>query len=254
MEMGKPSKKQRDLKIFITYIIILVPIIILGQKEYDTEIEPDSRPGLLWYFTWKPSNKPQPRKYDRFIFDVSYSGLNSTNNLVNNAAFSIGLNANFMNEFALNKRNTVSLGTGLGISTSKASLNNNLLLIENGIIGCFPSVTESGYKKNGLSGTSIYIPVEFRFRTKGWSHFKLHLGGKLGYQLTLKEKYFHVDASRNYKSSLKSASELLTYSVHARFGIRNYAFYASYNLNPIFKHNLSPKMNWFQLGLSISLF
>lgn len=254
MELGKPTKIERNLKNFLTYIIVLIPLIILGQKEYDTQIEPNSRPGLFWYVTWKTSNKPKPRKYDRFIFDVSYSSLNSATNIVSYSPMSIGFNTNIMNEFALNKRNTISVGTGIGISNSKAFLNNNLILDENKVVQCFPSVTETGFKKNGLVGTNINIPIELRFKTKGWSHFKLHLGGKIGYQLTMKEKYFHSDPSRNYKSSLRNATELLTYSVHARLGIRNYALYASYNLNPLFKNPQSPPMNWFQLGISISLF
>jgi hypothetical protein len=48
--------------------------MIFCQKEYDTEIENNSRPGIFYYLTWKTSNKPKPRKYDRFIFDIYYSG------------------------------------------------------------------------------------------------------------------------------------------------------------------------------------
>ena len=102
--------------------------------------------------------------------------------------------------------------------------------------------------------TTLNVPVEFRFKTKGWSHYKINIGGRIGYQFRLREKYFYEDSDRNYRTSLKSAAEQFTYSIHTRIGIRNYSIYASYNLNPLFKHSESPKMNWFQLGCSISLF
>jgi len=236
------------------WFMVFIPFCLFSQKEYDTEIESNSKPGILWYMTLKTSNKPKPRKYDRFVFDISYSDLINNQNISKNALNSIGFNTNILNEFALNKTNTVSIASGLGLSFSKAFLNNNLILNEQNIIGCFPSVTESGYRNNSLNSCNLNVPIEFRFRTQGWQHTKIHLGGKMGYQLSLKEKYYHSDPTRNYRTTLKSAAELLTYSIHARVGIRNYAVYASYSLNPIFKHSESPKLNWLQVGMSISLF
>lgn len=237
----------------VLILILIFPLVLFGQKEYDTEIESNSRPGIFYYLTWKTSNKPKPRKYDRFIFDIYYSGAISSENVATKTAINLGFSTNFMNEFALNKKNTVSIGTGIGLSTTKVNLRSNLLLGHDNSIVCFPSST-SDYKKNSLNGFNINIPVELRFRTKGWGHYKIHVGGRIGYQVKLSEKYFFEDSDRNYKTSLKSAAENYSYSVHTRIGIRNYSIYASYNLNPLFKHRESPKMNWFQLGCSISLF
>jgi hypothetical protein len=237
----------------VLILLLIFPLVLFGQKEYDTEIESNSRPGIFYYLTWKTSNKPKPRKYDRLIFDIYYSGAISSENIATKTAVNLGFSTNFMNEFALNKKNTVSIGTGIGLSTTKVNLRSNLLLGHDNSIVCFPSSTLD-YKKNSLNGFNINIPVELRFRTKGWSHYKIHVGGRIGYQVKLSEKYFFEDSDRNYKTSLKSAAENFSYSIHTRIGIRNYSIYASYNLNPLFKHSESPKMNWFQLGCSISLF
>lgn len=234
-------------------LILLFPFILFGQKEYDTEIEPKSRPGIFYYLTWKTSNKPKPRKYDRVIFDIYYSGALSPQNITNPSAVNVGLSTNFMNEFALNKKNTVSIGTGIGLSTTKVNLSSNLLLGPNHTIQCFPS-TNSDYQKNSLNGFNVNIPIEFRFKSKGWSHYKIHIGGRVGYQMRLREKYFYEDKERNYLTSLKSGAQNITYSIHTRVGIRNYSIYASYHLNPLFKQLESPKINWFQIGCSISLF
>ena len=238
---------------YLILLFLLLPTLIFSQKEFDTEIESNSRPGIFYYLTWKTSNKPKPRKYDRCIFDLYYSGAYSSGNITNRSSLNLGFSANFMNEYVLNKKNTISLGSGLGISSTKVELNSNLVLGNDNSISCFPSESYD-YKRNSLNGLNINVPIELRFKTKGWSHYKIHIGGRLGYQVRLRENYFYTDTDRNYKNSLKSAAEHLTYSVHTRLGIRNYSIYASYNLNPLFKHDDSPKMNWFQLGLSISLF
>jgi len=236
------------------WFLVFFPFCLFSQKEFNTKIESNSRPGILWYMTLKTSNKPKPRKYDRFVIDIYYSDLINQQNLSKNSLNSIGFNTNVLNEFALNKRNTISIATGLGLSFSKAFLKKNLVLNDQNFIHCFPSVTESGYRNNSLNVYNLNIPFEFHFRTKGWQHTKIHIGGKMGYQLSFKEKYYHSDPTRNYKTTLKSATELLTYSIHTRIGIRNYAVFASYNLNPVFKHPESPKINWLQVGMSISLF
>jgi len=249
--LGKHIKKIQPVKIILIFIFF-ISFKLFSQKEFDTEIESNSRPGILYYFTWKPSNKPKVRKYDRFIFDVYYTDARDPKNIIKKSTSNIGFTVNFMQEFALNKKNTISIGTGLGLTNSKANLNSNLILGKaNTIILSAPLLN---YKKNVLNEFNINIPIELRFRTKGWSHYKIHFGGRIGYQVRLNEKYFFEDSKVNYRTSLKKAAENFTYSVHTRIGVRNYSFYASYNLNPLFKHSESPKMNWFQLGCSISLF
>lgn len=251
--MGKSTKRYLKMKLSFWFILFM-PYFLLSQKEYDTEIESNSKPGILWYMTFKTSNKPKSRKYDRFVLDIFYSDIINEQNLSKKSLNSIGVNTNIINEFALNKKNTLSIASGLGLSFSKVFLNNNFVLNDQNRIECFPSVTESGYHSNSLNACNFNIPFEFRYRTKGWQHTKIHIGGKIGYQLAFKEKYYHSDPTRNYRITLKSAAELLTYSIHARVGIRNYAVFASYNLNPVFKHEESPKLNWLQVGMSISLF
>jgi hypothetical protein len=252
LELGKCTKKDIRVK-KIVFLFLICPTVLFSQKEYDTEIESTSRPGIFYYLTWKTSNKPKARKYDRLIFDIYYSGAHSTKNITNKSAVNIGFTTNLMNEYPLNKKNTLSFGTGIGLSTTKVNLNSNLLIGQDNSIICFPSST-SDYKKNSLNGFNINVPVELRFKTKGWSHYKIHLGGRLGYQFSLREKYHFEDSERNYKTSLINAAEQFSYSIHTRLGIRNYSLYASYNFNPLFKHYKSPKMNWFQIGFSISVF
>ncbi len=238
----------------IVLFLIFLPLTSWGQKEYDTKIESQSRPGILWYVTWKPSDKPKPRKYDRLIFDVHYNEFQAPLDFSTSSHRSIGFTTNCYNEVALNTKNTLSVGYGIGFSMNKTILNQNMVQSSSNSIICFPYNANDAYQRNSLIGTNINVPIELRFRTKGWKHTKFHLGGRLGYQVTLKEKYAYSDASRNYRTSLKNAAKDMTYSLHARLGIRNYALYVSYQLNSIFQHPESPQIKWLQLGISFSLF
>lgn len=240
------------MRIFL--FLFFLPLSALGQKEYDTKIEPHSRPGLFWYLTWKPSNKPKPRKYDRLVFDIHYNDFKSSEAFSVSSTRSIGFTANCYNELALNKKNTISIGYGGAISVNKTILNQNLIQTQSDIINCFPQSANEAYIRNSLMGTNLNVPVELRFRTAGWKHTKLAIGGRFGYQVTLKEKYAFADASRNHKMSLKNAADDFTYSLYTRMGIRNYSLYASYQINSIFQHPESPQIKWLQLGISLSLF
>jgi hypothetical protein len=252
LELGNQLEKKTILKIVL--FLIFLPLTLWGQREYDTKIESQSRPGILWFVTWKPSNKPQPRKYDRFIFDIHYNDFQSPNDYSSSTPRSVGFTTNCYSEVSLNEKNTIAVGYGLGLSVNKTVLNQNMIQSPSNIINCFPKSSTDAYLRNSLMGTNINLPIELRFRTKGWKHTKFHLGGRLGYQLSLKEKYAFADVSRNHKISLKNAAEDFTYSFHARLGIRNYALYVSYQLNSIFQHPESPQIKWLQLGLSFSLF
>ena len=252
MELGNQLKTQTILRILL--FLFFLPISAWGQKEYDTKIESQSRPGIFWYLSWKLSDKPKPRKYDRLVFDIHYNDLLLNQDFSTSSARSIGFTTNCYNEFALNKKNTISIGYGVGISMNKTILNQNLIQTQSGIINCFPHSANDAYIRNSLMGTNMNVPVELRFRTAGWKHTKLYIGGRLGYQVTLKEKYSFADASRNHKMSLKNAADDFTYSLYARIGIRNYSLYVSYQLNSIFQHPESPQIKWLQLGLSFSLF
>ena len=79
------------------------------------------------------------------------------------------------------------------------------------------------------------------------------LGAYIGYKFCAL-KMFYPEESQNTKLDFTDKSSRFTYSVHARFGIRNYAFFASYNLNSLFRNKKSTNINWLQFGISLSLF
>lgn len=235
--------------------------IVEGAKaQYDSYGEEISRfhPGTMWWFTGlRPADSAKMRKYDRLMFDFTYNTWEGDVEPFENNWNSLGFNTNLLFDIPLVPGNTLALGTGLCHSITTVRHNNYL------VVDSTSTLTDYGkalgtipFNSSSLIGNSLSIPLELRIRSKGWRHVKLHVGGKIGYQLNLYNKTVFilkdgkvVERNHNYPDV-----ERFIYSVHARIGIRNLAFFGSYGLNPIFKNSKSTKLYNLQFGITLSLF
>jgi hypothetical protein len=248
-----------------TLIAVLFFTLLSGASnaQYDSQgadLISRFKPGGMWYFTgFRPAVPEKVRKYDRLVFDLTHSEWNGDLNPVQNKWTTIGLNTNLLFDIPISKGNTVSIGTGLTYSFMK--MRNDGILFEQDSTASFTTVHQHPSTglyplKRSIGGNSFSIPLEIRFRTKGWKHFKVHLGGRIGYQMNFYQK--SVSGNFTERSVLKDFSlpdvNPLIYSAHVRIGIRNWSLYGSYNLNGFFKSSSSAQLNLLQFGLSVSLF
>lgn len=245
-------------RIVIISLMLLVSGKSIAQYSSKEDLISRFRPGFMWFNTgFRPAVPEKLRKYDRLIFDVTYNTWNGDQKPFKNNWNSIGLNTNIIFDIPITKGNTVSFGTGITHSLFRVQ-HNNLFVTDstNTFINYQLKDSISTFDKNYLGGNSFSVPLEFRFRTKGWKHFKVHIGGKVGYQLNMFSKI--ISTGENGKIFHKSYDftdiNRLIYSAHVRVGIRNWALYGSYNLNALFSNRLSTQLNLFQVGLSISLY
>lgn len=246
----------------IIVVFISCLLCFQGLAQYNSQGDNTSRfrPGIGWFYTGLTPAKPtKPRKYDRLIFDVTYNDWNGDLKLGQNHWSSLGLNTNFMFDIPMTKGNKVSFG--IGVSHSFFSIRHDRLILANNILGTTTIETNKivdPVDVNRLNGHNFGIPIEFRFRNESWKHFKVHLGGKVGYQAALysKMRFNSLDGKESYVIKSKNISDIeeLTYSAHIRIGLRNWALFGSYNFNSIFSNSNSTQLNLVQFGLSISLF
>lgn len=242
----------------IALIFSCISLLSFGQYNSEGEAKSRFRPGIMWYNTgWKPAKPGKPRKYDRLMFDITYNDWTGDRKTFKMQGPSMGMNVSWLFEFPIVKKNLVSFAIGPGYGFYNLRHDMPVVYSEINKATIFGDEQDTGYfGKRKLIGHELSIPVEFRFRTNGWRHFKVHIGGKIGYQLSLfeKAKFVQNDLDVTQKNHSSSDINRLVYSTHVRLGIRNFAIYGSYNFNPFYSGNGSTKLHLIQLGLTLSLF
>ncbi len=262
LNMHGIGKKTCNMKTKAYCLILFFLLLKINtHAQYDSEGADEIsrfKPGTFWYFDgWKPAKTDKIRKYDRLIFDVTYNTWNGDRKVFSNSWNSIGLNTNLYFDIPLNENNTISLGTGLGHQFYRIQYNGfmNSDPTEN-YTQLNDSLISYTFDKSFIGGNNLYVPLELRFRSKGWKHFKFHIGGKIGCQLGLYNKTItntsvgkDIYINRGFPDITR-----LTYSAHFRLGFRNWALFGSYHFNSIFKNANSPKLNLIQMGMAVSIF
>lgn len=246
-------------KIIFSFFILFLSFNSNAQYSSEGDLISRFRPGSMWYFTGlRPAVEEKVRKYDRLMVDLTYNDWNGDQKIFQNKWASIGVNTNLMFDIPITKGNTVSFGTGISHSLFRINHMNNFIVDSTKTYTTIFTDASSGLipSKRFLCGNSISLPIEFRFRTKGWKHFKVHLGGKIGYQLNLYSKTVFEGQDGKYLEKNFDFPDVnrLIYSTHIRIGMRNWSIYGSYNLNTLFANRLSSQLNLVQMGLTISLF
>ncbi len=244
-------------KLFLA-VFLIFSIQAIAQKT-DPELVTRYRPGILWFYDGLKSSKlTDARKYDRFIIDLVHNDWMSDNTKpFQTHAASIGFNTQLFFDIPLTQKNIVSLGLGLGFGHARIRSNQVLTNFNNTeetqlvSKSLFPNLDKSIFKTNVL-----FVPLELRFRTPGWQHFKIHVGGRFGLQMGAKTKNFKTEDGQKAMQKRVGFQDLNRWllSVHTRIGIRNWAITASYNLTPYFDTSKTYQINGLELGLSVSLF
>ncbi|MFN5147808.1 MAG: hypothetical protein ACK457_07835 [Flavobacteriia bacterium] len=249
------------LKKICTVLVMLFPLISWGQYNNEEYIASRFKPGFMWFYTGlRPAQPEKVRRYDRLIFDITYNDWNGDLKSFKNDWKSIGLNTSLMFDIPITKGNTISFGTGLTHSLFRISSTGHYFAPDS----LHRFTTHTAEVNNGfvpvpdryLCGNGLGIPLEFRFRTKGWKHFKVHAGGRVGYQFNIYSKAITEGLDGDIIEKFYNFPDVnrLTYSAHIRMGIRNWALYASYNFNSLFSDNNSVDLKLIQFGLTVSLF
>lgn len=243
-------------RIFICLLITFILSPAVSAQHVDSNLVTRYRPGIMWFYGGlRPSKLVDAKKYDRFVIDLLYNDWSQTPKLFRHA--SIGWNVQLFFDIPLTKRNAIALGIGLGYGHTRIHYDEFLDKNDNERITTLEkSDLIAGFQKSVFKSNKLFVPVELRFRTPGWKHFKFHLGGKVGYQFLTSSKLYtnlNGDKATSKTRRFHDVNPLLL-SVHAKIGIRNWALTASYNLTPYFKNKASTQLNGLELGLSISLF
>ena len=240
------------------FLILFAILSCLFSKAQNDKNASRFRPGVMWYYNGiKPAKVGKARKYDRLMVDVCYNTWNGNLKPFKNTINSVGINTNVLFDIPLTTENTMSFGVGFSHSFFRIHTATIFKSDWEKSATTLPSKKDSVSvtNKNFVSGHALSIPIEIRFRTKGWKHVKFHVGGKVGYQVNLYTKTVTDEPHGKYvyRNYLPDVNHLM-YAAYARIGIRNWSLFASYNLNSLFKNKQSTQLNLIQAGMTVSLF
>lgn len=244
----------RFLKLLIVFLLISFQGLAQPQGK-DSSLVSGHRPGIFWYNTgWRPAKPGKLRKYDRLIIDVTYNQLMRSGSIKSNPWRSFGCNINTMWDIPITNGNTVSLGIGLAYKYQKTGPKGLFFAdSSNSFTHYYADSSYSNYRKNTFGNHILALPVEFRFRSPKWQHFKMHIGGSIGYRLQTFQKVWPEHKHAVKDRTLPDVNRLV-YGVHMRIGIRNWALFADYTLAPQFRSSKSDKINALAFGVSLSIF
>jgi len=262
MRSCMPGNGKNILLNMYKLILSIIICVVSGNaiSQYNSEGEDlisRFRPGSMWFYTGlRPATPEKVRKYDRLIFDVTYNDWIGDFGPFENQWSSIGLNSNFMFDVSLSKGNSVSFGWGVSHSFFSIHHDGSINTDATNNYSVYDPSDAIDFKYRKLNGNSFAVPIELRFRSKGWKHFKFHIGGKVGYLANAFQKSYYTGSGDKIifkEYGIKDLNKVL-YSAHFRIGMRNWALFSSYSINTLFKSAESSNFNMVQAGLSISLY
>lgn len=242
-------------------VVILFFCVGLLKAQYnakDDGLVSRFKPGIGWYFSGtKPYKEKKLRKYDRFIIDIAYNDWQGDRDLFQSPWQSLGFNMALMADKVIAKNNTFSIGYGLGFSHYNNKTNKDLERdAQQGTTLFSPFVSEEGITRNKFTANYIEVPLEFRFKTKGFKHFKFMIGGKFGYQLNSFSKTIQEDQGQRHIVKIYNFPDnnKFRYGATVRIGIRNWALFGAYYFSELFTNDDSVQLTPVSMGISISLF
>ncbi|MEO6187285.1 MAG: outer membrane beta-barrel protein [Ginsengibacter sp.] len=214
-----------------------------------------------------PKNLKLPnRAADHFMLQLSSDHWSGTPDSISSHqnGFSRGFNAYLMFDKPFKTAPKLSLGIGLGISTSNIFFKRmDVNLKAGGTVLPFTAVDSTfHFKKYKMATGFLEVPLEFRYMAKPLTpnkSFKAAVGLKFGTMVnahtkgkTLQDK--NNNTANNY--ALKEIDRRLLNSTRfmgtARFGYGIFSFFGSYQLNKLLKDGAGADMHLYQVGLTLS--
>lgn len=186
---------------------------------------------------------------DQFYISVTYNLLNKKPSDISQSGFSTGFHFGFIRDMPINKKRTVALGLGLGLSTNSYNQNMAITEVNNQVSFNVINESEINVSKNKFTTYLIEVPFELRWRKSSptnYSFLRIYPGFKLGY-LFYNSTKLKSDQGSTKLSNIDEFNRL-QYGLTLSAGYGTWNIHAYYGLNPIF--NNSSKLDGAALNLT----
>lgn len=273
--LKQEAAKKRALNIESRLAMIDHQIDLLMRNDESYQTYGNTKSDVLASFSKKnglyikSSNKPVEydiRTGNQFLFAIGFNNTLIDGQSIDDSPYKIG-GSGFVelgwlwNTRLLKNSNFVRVNYGLSLQWNKLSIKDNLYFVDHGnetTLEEFPL----DLKKSKFRTTSLVVPLHFEFgpskketyddriRYYTANQFKIGLGGFAGVNLSTLQKLKYRENGSNQKDKLKNDynTSNFVYGLSGYIGVGDFSVYAKYNLNELFKDQVTPQHN-ISLGL-----
>jgi hypothetical protein len=195
---------------------------VFAQEETKPKIEPIVKIDSLY-------------REDQFYFTVTYNLLAQIPKGLKQDKFSAGLSAGFLRDMPINKKRTVAIATGLGLSYQNFFQNITISKDQAGAI-IYGVNDYNEFVSNKYRQYLVDVPIEFRWRNSTFDSYKfwrIYGGVKLSYVIS--SKSLLNDGETTYKIVNNPDINKFQYGAYISAGYNTWNVYMYYGLNPLFK-------------------
>ena len=170
---------------------------------------------------------------DQLYASISYVQFYNQPSVVSRSAFSYGISAGFIKDFALNKSGSISFAAGVGYGFD---LFNHELKVED-INGSTSFNTSENLSSNIFRSHNLEFPIEFRWRTSNaikYDFWRIYGGIKFIYNLSNEFEFIENAATFSYKNV--NAYNNLQYGLTLSAGYDEFNINIFYGLTSVFNN------------------
>jgi len=195
---------------------------VFSQEETKPKIEPTVKIDSLY-------------REDQFYFSITYNLLTQIPQGLKQNKFSAGLSAGFLRDMPINKKRTVAIATGLGLSYQNYFQNLTISKLPDG--GLAYAVSDyNDISSNRYRQYLVDLPIEFRWRNSTYESYRfwrIYGGFKISYVFA--NKSVLDNGEEKYVVKNNQNINKVQYGVYLAAGYNTWNVYLNYGLNPLFK-------------------
>jgi len=172
---------------------------------------------------------------DQFYISITYNLLSQIPQGLRQDKFSAGLSAGFLRDMPLNKKRTIAIAAGLGLSYQNYFQN---LTISQGQDGAriYGVNDYNEFVSNRYRQYLVDLPIEFRWRNSTFDSYKfwrIYAGVKLSYVFSSRSVL--DDGETTFRINNNPDINKFQYGPYISAGYNTWNVYFYYGLNPLFK-------------------
>ncbi|MFV5687182.1 porin family protein [Flavobacterium sp. ZT3R25] len=172
---------------------------------------------------------------DQFYFGFTYNTLTKKPEGLSQSKLSTGFSAGFLRDMPVNKKRTVAIASGIGLTYN--NYNQNLAIYKTDQTPVYSIIdAETTFSKNKFSQLLVDVPIEFRWRTSTYESYKFwRIYGGFKFSYLIYDRSIYTDDQGKIVVSRNKDFNKFLYGAYISSGYNTINVYAYYGLNSLFK-------------------